>query len=200
MPGNRELFAAVKKTPSLVPLPVINLRLANWRDQLAECVAAKVSAIKLLPNFHNYSLKDRVVRDFMVALGESKLRLVIHMRFNDERHRYFALNIKGVTLADLKVFLKRYPKEHVLLTSIYRPELKELAKTRSNFSADIAFCEWIDTIEDLLKSVPANRLMLGTGSPLLSTQGGVNKLQFAKIPAKKKELIGSTNATRFFSL
>lgn len=200
MPANRALFAAVKGNRKLVPVPVINLQLANWREQLAESQAAGAKAVKLLPNFHNYRLTARVMTEFMPALARSGLRLVINIRFEDERHRYFALNIKGVPMKDVATFLQAHPKHHVLLTGIYRPELKELAKDCSNFSADIAFCEWIDTIKDLLTAVPARRLMLGTCTPLLSTRGGVDKLRNARLPARTRELIGSVNACKFFGL
>jgi len=200
MPSNRTLLASVNPTPALVPVPYVNLCLANWAEQLAECAAAKVCAVKLAPNFHNYKLTDPVVTQFIAALGRTKMRLVINMRFEDERHRYFALNVKGVPVADLSAFLQAHPKLHVLLAGIYRPEVKELAKVCPNFSAEISFCEWHNTLADLLTAIPARRLMLGTGTPMLSTRGEVDKLRLATIPAKARELIGATNATRFFKL
>ncbi|MFI5356079.1 MAG: amidohydrolase family protein [Opitutales bacterium] len=200
LPANRALFAAVRHTPALVPVPVINLRLAHWREQLAECHAAGAKAVKLLPNFHHYRLTARVLTEFMPALARTGLRLVVNVRYEDERHRYFALHLNGVPRAELAAFLKKFPRHHVLLTGIYRPDLKELAKTCLNFSADISFCEWTETIKDLLTALPARRLMLGTCTPMLSTRGGVDKLRGARIPARARELIGSVNARRFFKL
>lgn len=200
MPSNRELFTAVKKTPALTPLPTINLRLANWREQLAECIAAGATAVKLLPTYHNYSLRDKVVGEFMAALADTKLALVISLRHEDERHRYFALNIKGLPLADVKAFLKRHSKTHVLLAGIMIPEVRELAKTFHNFSIEISFCEWMNCVEDLIKLLTAKRIMLGTNTPLLSTRAEVDKLRFSKILAKSRELISSANAIKFFKL
>ncbi len=200
MPSNRELLAATQKSSALTPLPVINLRLANWRDQLAECVTAKATAVKLLPANNNYSLRDKVVGEFMTALSETKLNLVINMRYEDERHRYFALDIKGLPLADVKLFLKRNPKVHVLLAGIMIPEVRELAKKSKNFSIDISYCEWINSVEDLVKLLSAKRIMLGTCTPLLSTRGEVDKLRFSKITKKAMEQISSTNAQKFFNL
>ena len=200
MPANRRLFAAVKRTPQLVPVPIINLRLANWREQLAECAAARVCAVKLTPNFHNYTLADPVVAGFLSALVKAKLKLVINVRFEDERHRYFGLKIVGLPMADLKAFLQRHPGVHPLVTGICRPELKELARSVKNFSADISYCEWHNTLADLLAALPASRLMLGTCTPMLSTRGEVDKLRLANIPARAKTLIGSANAAKFFKL
>jgi predicted TIM-barrel fold metal-dependent hydrolase len=201
MASNRLLFAAVRRAPALLPVPVINLALANWREQLAECqAAAPIRAVKLFPNYHNYRLGARRVDEFMVALAAAKLRLVLNVRLEDERHKYFALRIKGVPVPQLAALLGRFPDQHVLLTGIYRGEVEKLAADHTNFSADIAFSEWINVLEVMLKKFPARRLMLGTCTPLLSTRGEVDKLRLARIPAKAKALIGAENARRFFNL
>jgi hypothetical protein len=200
MPGNRLLFAAVKRTSALIPVPIVNLRLANWREQLDACRAAGARAVKLTPNFHNYTLAVPAMGDFLAALAKAKLKLVINVRFEDERHRYHGLKVVGLPVDDLAAFLKAHPKAHPLITGIYRPELKKLAGGAKNFSADISFCEWHNTLSDLLPAIPASRLLLGTCTPMLSTRGEVDKLRCAAIPAKTKALIGATNATRFFKL
>ncbi len=201
MASNRLLFEAVRRTPALLPVPVINLSLANWREQLAACqAAAPIRAVKLFPNYHNYRLSARRVDEFMVALAAAKLRLVLNVRLEDERHKYFALRIKGVPVPQLAALLGRFPDQHVLLTGIYRGEVEKLAADHANFSADIAFAEWINVLEVMLKKFPARRLMLGTCTPLLSTRGEVDKLRLARIPAKAKALIGAENARRLFNL
>jgi hypothetical protein len=201
MPANRKLFTAVKSTPSLIPIPIINPTLGTWRDQLDECLhLAPIHAVKILPNYHNYRLTHHQLEPFMETLAASKLQLVLNVRLNDERTQYFALSIKGVPQTDIANFLNDYPASHPLLTGIFRPELKQLASQCENFSADISFCEWKNTLVDLLTVFPPQRLMLGTCSPLLSTRGQVDKLNLANIPKKSKTLISSTNAKRFFRL
>ena len=201
MPANRRLFATVARTPALLPVPILNPALRTWPEQLAECrAAAPIRAVKILPNYHNYSLKAGHLDAFMAALAEAKLKLILNVRLEDERHKYFALRIKGVPVPAISAFLKRFPSHHVLLTGLYKPELEKLAPDHVSFSADIAFCEWFNTLELLLKKIPARRLLLGTCTPLLSTRGEVDKLVRAQIPAGAKALIGSGNAQRFFNL
>jgi predicted TIM-barrel fold metal-dependent hydrolase len=204
MPANRRLFAALKHTPGLLPVPVINPALANWREQLAECRAAgTIRAVKILPNFHNYRLRSRRLDDFMAALAETGLKLMLNLRLEDERHKYFALKMKGVPLADIIAFLQRHPTHHILLTGAYwSQEVRPLVASHLdlNFSVEIAFCEAFKTLETMLAAIPANRLMLGTNTPLISTRGQVDKLRCARIPARAKRLIGFENARRFFSL
>lgn len=200
MPANRRLFAGLKSSRALVPVPVINPALAHWREQLEACRAARARAVKLLPNYHNYRLTDRRVAAFMAALAPTGIKLVIGVRLNDERTAYFALRIKGVPTTELATFLQRFPDQHPLLTGLQRPALKTLARQCPNFSADLAFCEWQDTVADLLTVLPRTRLMFGTGTPLLCTRAQTDKLQLACIPAQAKTLIGSRNAARFFRL
>lgn len=201
MPANRKLFAAVKSAPALIPVPIINPTLGTCLDQLDECQQlAPIRAVKILPNYHNYRLNHRQMASFMEELKTRKLKLVINVRLNDERTQYFGLNIKGVPPTDIAKFLQKHPASHPLLTGIFRPEVKTLATQCENFSADISYCEWRNTVKDLLTVLPARRLMLGTCSPILSTRGQVDKLRLAGIPQRAKTSIGTTNAKRFFKL
>ena len=201
MPANRQLFAAVRRTPALLPVPILNPALRTWPEQLAECrAAAPLRAVKLLPNYHNYTLRAAHLTEFMAALAAAKLRLVLNVRLEDERHKYFAMRLKGVPVKQLAQFLERFPKHHVLFTGIYKGEVEQLAPKHENFSVEISFCETTNCLELMLPKFPARRLMLGTCTPLLSTRGEVDKLRGAHIPARAKELIGSTNAQRFFGL
>jgi len=201
MPANRRLFAAVRRTPALVPVPILNPALRTWPEQLAECrAAAPLRAVKILPNYHNYTLKARCLDDFVAALAAAKVRLILSVRLEDERHKYFALRMKGVPVASLGGFLQRFASHPIFLAGLYKPELEKLAGEHANFSADIAFCEWIHTLEALKRKISVRRLMLGTCSPLLSTRAEVDKLTRSRLSAREKALVGSENARRFFGL
>lgn len=200
LPANRRLLAAVKTTPALVPVPIVNPSLGHWREQLEFCVRADVRAVKLLPNYHHYRLTDRRVTEFMTALAPTRLKLVINIRLQDERTSYFALRIKGVPTAELATFLARHPDQHPLLTGLQLPALKTLAAQRTNFSADLSFCEWHDTVANVLTALPAARLLFGSGAPLLCPRAQADKLRLARIPTRVKTQISTTNAVRFFRL
>jgi len=201
IPANKRLLRATKSRPALVPVPVINLNLATWREQIERCLqAASVPAVKILPNYHNYKLSSSRMEAFLEVLHSRGLKLILNVRLNDERGQYFALKVKGVPITGIVSFLNRFPETHPLLTGLYRPELKELAGECGNFSTDIAFCEWRKTVEDLLTVMPSERLVLGTCSPLLSTRAQVDKLRLADISTKSKKQISYLNAKRFFKL
>lgn len=201
MACNQKLFATVRRTPGLIPVPTINPALANWREQLAACRAAgPIRAVRIFPNYHNFSLASRRLDAFMAALADTKLRLIVNVRLEDERHRYFGLKIKGVPLKQMDAFLARHPRHHVLFTGIGKGEIDKLAAKHANFSAEISFVEITNVLEIMLRTFPARRLMLGTATPLLNTRASADKLRCAHIPAKAKALIGADNARRFFNL
>jgi hypothetical protein len=198
-PSNRTLFAAVRRTPALIPLPTLNPALANWREELdACCAAAPLRAVKIIPNYHNYSLASSRLADFTAALRARRLRLVIQVRLEDERHRYFALRIKGVPVSQLAGFLEKFSATHPLLLGLYLPELRELSSVASNFSVDTACAEWEESLVEIRKALPASRILFGSHSPFLNTRAEVDKLRLARLPAATRDAIGTTNAKRFF--
>lgn len=201
MSSNRALFTAVRPTPQLLPVPILNPALATWREHLAACIAAApIRAVKILPNYHNYSLRLPALAPFITAVEAAGLRLILQTRLEDERHRYFALNVKGLPAKAVSAFLTRFPKTHVVCTGLSKPEIETLAASHENFSADIAFAEWLRTLAILTKKIPARRLLLGTNAPLFEARAQVDKLRLAQIPKKSAILIGSENASRLFGL
>jgi predicted TIM-barrel fold metal-dependent hydrolase len=201
MSANRALFTAVRRTPALLPVPIINPALATWREDLATCLAAApIRAVKILPSYHNYSLRLPALAPFIAAVEAAGLRLILQTRLEDERHRYFALNVKSLPAKSVSAFLARFPQTHVVCTSLSKPEIETLAASHENFSADIAFAEWLHTLAILTKKIPAHRLLLGTNAPLFEARAQVDKLRLAQISKKSATLIGSKNASRLFDL
>ncbi|MBP7143327.1 MAG: amidohydrolase family protein [Opitutaceae bacterium] len=200
MPANRALFAALRGKRRFVPLPVVNPALANWREQLDACAAVEgVRAVRLYPNYHNYRLSSRALRPFVEALAQHRLRLVITARLEDERHRYFALRIKGVPVADLAGFLGANPECIPLITGLSVNEAPELAAARENFLADISYQENVELAAMLRGKLSTSRLMFGSLTPLVSVAAQTGKLTAPDFTAAERRRIAYTNAARFFS-
>lgn len=199
-PANLRLLRKVKRFPALIPVPVINPALPVWPEHLAACQRrGPIRAVRLLPNYHGYRLSHPNLSALLATAREQSFQVIINTRLVDTRTQYFGLNIRGVPMVELRGLLQKHPDAHPVITGLFRPELKALAVDHTNFSADIAFCEWIQVVADLLTVMPARRLLLGTNSPLLSLRGQVDKLRCARIPARTKRSIARTNAERLFS-
>jgi predicted TIM-barrel fold metal-dependent hydrolase len=200
MPANRALLAAVRGAPALLPVPVVNPALAHWREQLDAAAAGPLRAIKLYPNYHNYRLDSPRFDPFFAEVKSRRLRLLISVRLEDERHRYFGLHIKSVPPKTLIAFLRRQPQLHPLVLGLGLPDLRIVAKDCENFSTDTSFLEWLNSLLDLTREFPARRIFLGSHTPFFVTRASVAKVTTAPLPARTIAAIGGGNAARFFSL
>jgi len=200
-PANLALLAATRGRRGLVPVPVINPALAGWREDLAEVAAdARVRAVRLLPNYHNYKLSAPAVDELVRALGRAGLRLIVQMQVIDHRHEYHAMTLKPVPAADLAALLRRHRPRPVLASGLMRPDLLKLAPQHPNLLADLSFAEWHDTMEHLLARVPARQLAFASHTPLLITAAARAKLDTSTLPAATRTAIAATNLTRFLGL
>jgi predicted TIM-barrel fold metal-dependent hydrolase len=197
-PANRALLRATQGSGTLMPVPVINPALASWREEFAACAAdARVRAVRVLPNYHNYRLTSRAVDELAGELTARGLRLIVNVRLVDERHEYFALRIKGVPTKELGAFLVRHPRLPVLATGMFRPEIRELLPRHARLLADMSFAEWERTVADLLAKVSPRQLVFGSHTPFLITAANTAKLTAAGVPARVAERIAAGNLERF---
>ncbi|MSU23151.1 MAG: hypothetical protein EXS32_04925 [Opitutus sp.] len=197
-PANRALLRATRGIAALVPVPVINLALANWREELAACAAdPRVIAVRVLPNYHNYRLTSRVADELVGELQRRRRRLIVQVRLVDERHEYFALRIKGVPTKAMGTFLARHPQLPVLAMGMYRPEIRELLPRHPRLLADLSLAEWERTVADLLARVSPRQLVFGSHTPFLITAAEVAKLTAAGVPARVATRIATGNLQRF---
>ncbi len=199
-PYNQELLAACKKTKSLIAVPVINPHLNRWQDVFESYVDQGVKTIRIIPTFHNYKLYTRPVFELIEAIAERDMRLMIQMRMEDERDRYFALNIYGPKVAQVVRLAKRFPDFDFVCLSAFLPEAKEFGKQTDNVRVDVSFAEWAFTMEELLSELAFDRIFFGSHTPLLYTLPTVMKLMDSGIPRHAKEHIAATNAASFFDI
>ncbi|QYM78001.1 amidohydrolase family protein [Horticoccus luteus] len=201
LPANRTLFAAVRRTPTLLPLPVVNPALAHWREQLDATATGPLRAIKLLPPYHNYRPEAPRFAAFFAEVAARHLKVVVETRLEDDRHRYHGLSVKALTAKQLAPFLQRYPDLRPLVLGLGLPELRELAQQKlTAFSFDTAFVEWTDSIATLAKEFSTDRVMFGSHAPFLVARASLAKLTTAQLPAAVRRAFSSRNAEKFFGL
>jgi predicted TIM-barrel fold metal-dependent hydrolase len=197
-PANYQLLRTTEGVAPLVPVPVINPALANWREELAACATdPRVRAVRLLPRYHNYRLNAPGLNELLAELTRRKLRVIVQVRLIDERHEFHAMNLKPVAVAELQAFLQSHAKVDVLASGLLRAEVLPLAPKHPNLIADLSFAEWHDTIPHLLAKVPARQLAFASHTPFLVTAAARDKLDRAATPTAKRAAIASGNLERF---
>jgi predicted TIM-barrel fold metal-dependent hydrolase len=199
-PANRELLAATRPFRTFLPVPIINPALATWREDLDEVAAdRRVHAVRLLPNYHNYSLRAPVVDELVTALEQHRLRLIVQMQLIDHRHEYHALTIKPVPADDLAALLRRHRTTPILASGLLRPDLMKLARRHANLLADLSFAEWHDTMEHLTARVPARQLAFASHTPFLITAAARAKLDTSTLAIAERAQIAASNLRRFLA-
>jgi len=199
-PYNRDLMKACRRSEMLTVVPVINPHLNRWQDVLAVYVDEGLRTVRIIPAFHNYKLYTRQVFELVEALAEREMRLIIQMRMEDERDRYFALNIYGPKIKHVVRLAGRFPEFQFVCTNVYLPHAKELGEQTKNVSVDVSFAEWLFTVPELVEALGADRVFFGSHTPILYTKATAMKLTEADVSKAVKEKIGVKNAERFFGI
>lgn len=199
-PANRALFRAVRDTPTLEAVPVINPALPDWRDQLQECLdRAPVRLVRVLPSYHRVVLTGPGMRGLIAECRERGVKVAIQARLIDERHEHHAVSVRPPKVPALARFLDAFPNEPVLLSGVLRTEAATLAADRPHVMFDLAFVEWLETVRTVLAAVPARQLVFASHTPFLETAAAPAKFAHARIsPAARRALLGA-NLERFLS-
>lgn len=197
-PANAALLEGTRRVTALEPVPVINPALGNWTEQVALADAdPRVRAVRLLPNYHNYSLRSRGVRIFAGEARERGLRVIVQMQLIDARHEYHALAIKPVPSADLEYLLENEPDLKVLASGLQRPDLLRLVPKYPSLVADLSFAEWHDTMENLREKAPPRQLFFASLTPLLITAAARAKLDGSTLPRSERTAVAGGNLERW---
>jgi len=194
---NRTLFASLKSRPSLVPVPTVNPILTGWRSALRESPSR---AVKIYPNYHNYSLSSDHVHGLMQELSETCAALMIAVRMEDERGQHPLCKAPGVPSNDIISLANRWPQVPIVCLCANFSEAVKLTEETGNIHVDTAFAECEDTLVALRKKVPAERILFGSHTPFLVTRAAVMKVTASTVSKQDLAAITVGNAGRLFGI
>jgi uncharacterized protein len=196
-PANRRLEAETRRFARLVPVPVVNPTLGNWREELERCVGGgRARIVRVLPNYHAFSLGSRAMQELADELGRRKLVLAIQTRLIDERHEWHGLNIKPVPTASLTAFLARNRALPTLVGGLGRPDLLALLPQNPQVVADLTFAEWHDTLRYFVHKVSARQLAFSSHTPFHITAASKAKVETQLVPKPVMRAVAGENLER----
>ncbi len=199
--GNERLFTNLNSYPNLVPIIVLNPSLSSWKEMLEKYDNLyNIKAVKILPNYHNYSLPSSFVSDLMKELAKRKIPLIIQMRLEDERNQYPLLKVREVKIEEVINLAKSFPSIPILALCPCFGEAVSLVKESPNIYIDISFIERLNTLKTLLERVPEERVLFGSHTPFLYTRSAVMKVKTANISKKDREAIAFGNISHILGL
>ncbi|MFV0338776.1 MAG: amidohydrolase family protein [Chthoniobacterales bacterium] len=192
------LFSAFRNFPNVTPIKTLNPLLGNWRESLKRAVEKMgAKAVRILPSYHQYSLLDLPIEQFVSVLIECKIPLILTLRVEDERNQYPLMQVPTPSAELVVLLATRYPELKILITGATASEARSILTMTTNVFCEISFIEPGGGLADFLKTAPAERLLFGSHTPFFYTQAAVNKLCNAEIDTSTQNRIGHENAGAF---
>jgi hypothetical protein len=198
---NQRLFRQLRLYKRLLPVPIINPRLAAWRAAVAEW-APRAAAIKIVPSYHAYSLGGASVAGLAAELARSRLPLLVQVRMEDERVQAPALRVPPVPVANILALAERYPRLSIVALGTYSREAITLLEQSPRVRIDVSFLDGLDAVGVLVRrhGAFAGRLLLGSNMPLFYTQSALLKVQTAEATDAVRQAILGKNARKMLGL
>jgi len=177
---NNELYKKIKGNKNFYFVPVINLNLKDAEENIE-----KFKFIKIVPNYHLYSINDKKFTKIFRKISDLKIVVFLQMRYEDERNQNPLFKVKGMDIEEIKKFASNFPEIKIILLCSYYREAIELCKMENIYS-DISFIENYKTIKTLLNYIPADKILFGSHTPFLYTESQIAKIEYAEV--KKEEI------------
>jgi len=167
-------------------------------ERYANILYAK--AVRLYPSNHGYDCDAPEVISLCRRAGELGLRVAVTVRTEDIRLDYL-FKQKEISIDAVTELAERCPETAFLISNIY---VRELAGIQDRFLAcpnawaDTArFKDGMFTIEDMMKVYPAEKLVFGSGAPLLAMKCMLAAVEDTEIPDTQKNMIMSGSYRNF---
>ncbi|NOZ24249.1 MAG: amidohydrolase family protein [Planctomycetes bacterium] len=192
--GNRDLAEGLKGyEKELKPVAVINPGFPGWEDDLTECVEAfGMGAVRLHPNYHNYSLGDDCFARFMDRTAEMNLIVQVAARASDERMHHWHVRVPCTDLTPLGKAAREHRDVKIVLLNVRTPEANKIEgglAGNENVFVDISHVESVNGVGELAEMIGSRRVLFGSQAPYQYMASAVLKMQEADLDDEAKENI-----------
>ena len=187
----------------LIPFGTVNPRLPDWEEDLRRCQEEHgMPGIRLHPNYHGYTLDDPDFARLLDRAAERRMIVQIALTMEDERTQHPLVQVPHVDARPLAAHARRLPGLSLVLINAFRSlravALGPLAET-GNVSFDIAMLENVGGVSDLIRRVPASRVLFGSHAPFYYVDSATFKIREAALEDEHLEAITAGNARRILA-
>jgi uncharacterized protein len=192
--GNDELAEAIRRFPDrIICYAVVNPRVREQViPELTRCFdQLGMTAIKLHPHFHGYSIEDSIC-EAVFEFANSRACPVLSHSFGSPD---FVRRTSG-KYTDMKII-----PAHVYHDGgrIDLTKLITVARDTHNVFLDLAFSVVpYATVEKIAAIAGADKVLFGSDSPMMAMSFQIGKVAFANISDEEKRMILGENARRVF--
>lgn len=184
----------------LLPFGTVNPLLPDWEEELRRCGEDyRMPGIRLFPSYHGYKLSDKAFIDLLGAATRRRMIVQIAVLVEDERTQHPLVRVQPVDLSQAidPVSSTRGARIQILNHSRLAPDLVAKLLAAGDVIFDNAMVENTHGIEMVLKSVPVERLVLGSHFPFFYHESAILKFREAGLPAQQLKAVFRDNAKRF---
>ncbi|MBL9198869.1 MAG: amidohydrolase family protein [Opitutaceae bacterium] len=186
----------VRSAGRLLPFGAVNLSLPDWDDDVRRCHEVhRMPGVRLLPNYHGYTLADPSFVRLLTVARERGLVVQIAASMEDPRTQHPLAAVPDVDLRPLPDAMRAAGAKGTMILNASRsvpgPLLKSLAGAGACF--DTARVEGVGGIAAFLRGLPPGRVAFGTHAPFFNPETGLLKVFEAQLaPAETAALLGGT--------
>jgi hypothetical protein len=188
--ANKDMIHNCAKHSTFLPAPAVRPGYEKWRE-------IKSRAVTLYPGFHGYSLLESSTIEMASVLARQGKTLLVVMREEDERGQNPLCKIPQIPVSTLNEFAMCLDGAAIIAINIYFNEIIQC--TASNLFCDFAAAEALDTLQQLQKKFPFERLLFGSNTPLFYTTGALAKIRDSALDLSIIEMIQAGNIRRILN-
>jgi len=193
---NQRLVDECAEHPFFIPIGSINLSQPSWEKDLRQCIDQhQMRAIRLHPNYHEYSFDSSPFRNLLKIATSNDLLLQITATLEDTRTQNQLAARADSNLLQLSSTLDSAPKAMIQLLN-YRPTEKtsKILAKHEGLYLDTARIDGTDGLKQITHHVPEERLLFGTHAPFLIPEASMIRILESGIHASARDKILYQNA------
>ena len=178
----------------LRPFGVINPTLPDWEEDIRRCAEThRMPGVRLFPNYHGYGLADARFARLLDLAQEHRLVVQVAMLLEDERTQHPLVRVPHVDAAPLQPLVKARPGVRLVLLNWFRAVPTALVRqlTEAGVCFDTATLEGVGGLENLLKEVPAERVLFGSHAPFFYFESALLKLQESALGGATRQKVAN---------
>ena len=188
----------------LVPVGTVNPAFPGWERDLKQCrddFGAR--AVKLFPTYHGYAADSTECSDAIDAAAELDLPVVLSLGFEDPRVHHWAIQIPPIDIQAVGKLAGAKRGKRLVLSAIHTTEARGVlsAADGSDYCVEISHMEGpIMCVQQLVKDMGADRVLLGTQAPFMNPKGAMLALGESGFEAKDLARVLGGNAKALLRL
>ncbi|RKN72415.1 amidohydrolase family protein [Paenibacillus ginsengarvi] len=197
--GDEELHELIGGTEYKHVLTV-NPTLPGWQRDIEEGLRRfDIRGVRIYPTYHEYDLNGEPVVRLCEELKRNVLPLFVTKRMEDERLDYL-MKPQPLSVEALRAFVNSEPDLDIVVLNIRFNEIAEmkaeLNKLPRLFVDTCGLKDKVFVLEELLKLIPANKILYGSQHPLYCLKSSFAIVDMVDVAEETKRSIFAENVKR----